>query len=98
MGQSPFPTLRRSPDPMQPESPQIESGQEVADFDQQTRRAIQETEKTEQTPIKDSTEGSEGSGDRRHHTPRRAGSPEEETPDEDAAPPPDPDALIDIRV
>jgi len=45
-GSSPFPTIRKSVDPLQPESGEIEFSEELKNFDETTIRTVQETEKT----------------------------------------------------
>ncbi len=52
-GSSPFPTIRRSVDPLQPESGEIEFSEELKNFDETSMRTVQETEKVINSRIED---------------------------------------------
>jgi hypothetical protein len=52
-GGSPFPSVRKSADPFQPEMGEMDFSQEVAEFDALYSTAVQEPGKTEQTIISD---------------------------------------------
>lgn len=50
---SPFPTVRKSADPMQPEMGEMDFAQDVEEFDSAYSTAVHEAEKAEQTAISD---------------------------------------------
>jgi len=52
-GSSPFPTIRKSVDPLQPESGEIEFSEELKKFDETSMRTVQETEKAINSRIED---------------------------------------------
>lgn len=52
-GSSPFPTIRKSVDPLQPESGEIEFSEELKNFDETSMRTVQETEKAINSRIED---------------------------------------------
>jgi len=52
-GRSPFPTIRKSADPFQPEMGEMDFHQEVDEFDAHYSTAVQEPEKAEQGIIND---------------------------------------------
>ena len=52
-GGSPFPTVRRSADPFQPELGQIDFSHDFKEYDNQFTTAVSETDKTEQNIIND---------------------------------------------
>lgn len=52
-GGSPFPSVRRSSDPFQPELGQIDFSHEFKEYDKQFTTAVAETDKTEQNIISD---------------------------------------------
>jgi hypothetical protein len=54
-GGSPFPSVRKSPDPFMPELGQIDFSQDVQEFDKHFSTSVAETEKTEQNIINEET-------------------------------------------
>ncbi len=52
-GGSPFPSVRKSADPFQPEMGEMDFAQEVEEFDSTLSTVVKEAEKTEQTIIND---------------------------------------------
>ncbi len=47
-GSSPFPTVRKSPDPFQPEMGEMDFSEDMAEYENTVASTVQETENTEQ--------------------------------------------------
>lgn len=84
---SPFPTVRKSADPMQPEMGEMDFAQDVEEFDSAYSTAVHEAEKAEQTAISDQNP-------RKQYRRRKRKRKDEEDEEKKE----DTEILVDIRV
>lgn len=86
-----FPLKRRSVDPLQPENPEIEFGEELRKFDDSQSTVVQGTERSEHTVIRE--DKNRKTLKKRPGMPRKGGAGESAEEDEE----PEEEKIIDLE-
>lgn len=82
-GESPFPSVRKSADPLQPEQGEVEFTQDLDEYLEATNKSVKETEKAEQLLIQDNDNKKEGPKKEGKKKRKKRPNPSEEPEKED---------------